>query len=449
MSNDWAKWDAEHGHGGGSTTSAERIAAQIHGSLGHAGSGPTPKTSETRVKTSKSVVSRAADSRSSAQHVTKKAMKRPAPVKGQKNRYDSAQTTIRMAEYNRKKKMAVAGDPTDKLTPKTEINANPHVDAKKTSSVSKIVAAIKGVHAEHKALAPPLAAPAHEPGSLEDKASKAEAATKRASEAPTKANHEAAAAAHKEAATMYEADQAKAGVYHHEMASYHSHAASSPTTLIAATVGQEHKDEHASKFPNALHSMFSSFMDTVSRRRSQKMYDSVPKASETGLTQAHKASISAYTGSHYARINGHLRGTDPRVGTEKAAVEKHVTNLDAAFAKQPGLAHDLITYRGTHSADKLFGPIGSKVGGEFQDLGYGSTASHAAVTAGFGSSTGALIRIIHPQGSKLLKPSDVGSFGDAERELLTPRGTRYHVAADRMVTTKTGKQKRMIDLVRK
>lgn len=441
MGDNWAKWDAEHGSGG-HESSADKIAASIRGALGHTDSDAKTDTKETR-KAGRSTVSRATGARSSVSHVAKKDLKRPAPVKGEKDAGDSFKTKIRMAAYNAKKKKAVADDPVDKHTPKTEIKLNPH-----SSSAAALAARIKETHAEHAKLAPPKVI--HAPGSLEDNAQKAEEATVKAQAHATKENHIGAANLHKKAATMGQANEAKASTYHHEMASYHEHAAFHSDTLIPAGVKEEHKDEQASKFPSAVHSMLSSFMDTVSRRRSQKMYDAVPKAAESKLTPSQKSAVRQYTGSNYRTINDHLRGTHTLPdGGAKTDTEKTISDLDDAFAKQPGLAHDLITYRGTNGADKLFGPVGSKVGGEFQDLGYGSTASHASITAGFGSGSGALVRIVHPAGSKLLKPSEVGAFGDSERELMVPRGARYHVAADRLVTTNTGKQKRVIDLIRK
>jgi len=589
VTNNWAKWDEAHGHGSGSMTSAERIAAQIRGSLGHGGAAEH-KTTEVRGR-SGSVISRAEGSRSSAGHVLKKDMKRPAPVKGEKDAADSFRTTIRMAEYKRQKAAATAGDPVDKLTPKNEIHTNPHSpaglsarahEATKTAefapsvethhaaakahlyasaaaaaakqfksaadhqhqahlhlkeaslevkhgptltpsqlkklrdaavsatthansekteaahrdaaeahakasyaasamgkpviakdhlnaakkhsttaneiaknptkpgmSSNKIAAAIKSVRSLHKTAHPEPVT--HKPGSLEDLANKAEEATAHAQKHPDYNTHKAAADAHT-LASKHADHYSKAGSYHTTMAGYHNFAATHPSSVIPAAVVQEHKDEHASKFPAAVHGLFSSFMDTITRRRSQKMYDSVPKASEIGLTPTQKTSILKYTGNGYSVINGHLRGTYKSLDTgldSKSRLDEHVAKIDAAFDKQPSLADDLITYRGVNHPEKLFGQVGEKVGGEFQDHGYVSTASHASVTSGFGGQTGALIRIIHPKGSKLLKPSDVGAFGDAERELLMPRGSRFHIAADRIVTQHNGVQRRMIDLVRK
>lgn len=585
MTNNWAKWDAEHGAGGGGVSSADKIAASIRESLGHGGA-DAHKTVETRGRGG-SVVSRAEGARSVAHHTQQKDLKRPAPVKGEKDAADSFRTRIRMAEYNRKKKAAVAQDPTDKHTPHTEVVLNPHqpmglsakahettkaaefspsvqthhaaakahlyaasaalalgkkqaaadhqhqahqhltaaslevkhgptlapshlkklrdtasaasknasvnpsesahrdaadahaqasyaasamgkpiiaknhLKAAKAHSVSankiaastkpgsssgRIASIIKSIHGEHKTSHPSPVV--YAPGSLEDLANKAEAATEHARAHPTPENHKLAAEAHLAATKSGTAINEKASNYHHQMAGYHNFAATKPDSVIPAGVHQEHVAEGASRFPGGLHHMFSSFMDTVTRRRSQKMYDSVPKASDSPLTLFQRKSISSYTGSAYNSINGHLRGTSPASGGHKTDIEAHVSSLDSAFAKQPGLKDDLITYRGVSSPDKLFGGLGEKVGGEFQDLGYGSTATHADVTAGFGSQSGALIRILHPKGSKVLKPSDIGMFGDHERELLVPRGARFHVAADRMVTQHNGTQRRMIDLIR-
>lgn len=506
---DWSKWDEQHGSGGG-VSSAERIAAQIRGSLGH--SEPTGREVKTTKGKSGSVVSLAADARSTASHVQKKDMKRPAPVKGEKDQADAFRTKIRMAEYNRKKQAATAADPVNAHTPKTEQVVNPHsatphilaqqasekaaayptaanhraaekayLTAAKAaavagsaslasshtkmamghgksaaqlekaagrtneSSANRLADAIKGVHAEQRR-GLPKATPKHAPGSAEDLADKADAATAAAHAGPSYVTHQKAYQAHKAVSDVVGKDpHIKAYPYHKNMMEYHRFAADHPSQVIPAGVNQEHADEHAARFPTATPHMFHQFTDTASRRRSQRMYDAAAKASSTPLSSLERNAVQTYTGSGYSSMNNHLRGTDV---TTNSHILNSIRHLDSAFNKQPGLEDDMISYRGVQNADKMFGSVGSRVGGEFRDLGYGSSASHAAVASGFGG-TGALIRILHPKGSKLLKPSDVGSFGDSERELIMPRGSRFHVAADRIVTTINGTKQRMIDLVRK
>ena len=560
-------WNAEHGSGGGGVSSADQIAASIRGALGP-GKMDAPKMTSKTGK-SGSTISRAAESRSTAAHVLKKDMKRPAPVKGEKDPADAFRTKIRMAAYNEKKKQAVAADPVNAHTPHTEEALNPHdmsptdkaeaymkarkaanaagskamqentvaahqaaYDAhnkamglatsygikkghrgnmelhakqiqklggtvnsgkgtpavKKTaasSSADKIAAAIKGAHAEQhgkvvpsapavkKAAAPKAEAPKvahtvpalvenkHAEGSVEDLANKADAATHAANASPSYVNHQKAYQAHaavlsKLGSTSHSgSDQYKARDYHTMMQGYHRFAADHPSQVIPAGVKEEHTDKLADRIPQAsAHQMFTSFTESNSRRHSQQLYTALPRASEAKLTAAEKSSIGAYSSSGYGTINAHHRNPGKLSATDKAYAEKHTANLDSAFRKQPALEHDLVTYRGTREADKLFGKVGEKVGGEFVDHGYTSTATHAAVGGGFGggmagSNTNTLVRILHPQGSKVMKLSDTSSFGDSEREVLTPRGTRFHIAADRIVTLQNGRTQRQVDLVRK
>lgn len=561
----FASWDAEHGSGGGGVSSADKIAASIRGALGP-GTLSAPKV-ESKTGKSGSTISRAESARSVVAHVQKKDMKRPAPVKGEKDQADAFRTKIRMAEYNRKKEAAKAADPVNALTPKTEVNLNPHTTApkaddfptahanaaqagkdamkvntveahqkaiaaqqkaidlapagksvagykgnielhqkainklggtapaaKKTaspqSSADKIAAMIKGTHAEQHgktaapakkvaAAAPKVETPAapapkhtvpelkektYAAGSAEDLANKAEEATRTANESPSYVNHQKAYEAHSAVLSKLSASDPgmhKARDYHTLMQGFHRFAADHPAKVVPAGLKEKHEDKLADRLPQAgTHQMHTAFTDTASRRHSQQMYEAVPKASESKLTPGQKSSIGAYTGSAYTTINTYhrqiLQGKGHMTQSSQDAAKKHTANLDAAFAKQPALQHDLVTYRGTRNADEMFGKVGERVGGEFVDHGYTSTSSHAAVGGGFGggisnasAAPSTLIRVLHPAGSKVLKPSEVGSFHDAEREILTPRGTRFHIAADRVVTLQNGKTQRQVDLIRK
>lgn len=473
-------WNAEHGSGGGGVSSAEQIATSIRGALGP-GKMDALKTTSKAGK-SGSTISRAEESRSTASHVLKKDMKRPAPVKGEKDPADAFRTKIRMVAYNEKKKQAAASDPVNKHTPQTEVSLNPHATfVKKTdaqSSAGKIAAQIKSVHAEQhgltkkaapvtpKDLPPTHSVPAlvehnHAPGGAEDLANKADEATRLAHESPSYVNHQKAYQAHTAVLSSLSGQghagtrEYKARDYHTMMQGYHRFAADHPGKVIPAKVQQEHKDELADRIPQpAAHQHFSAFTDTASRRHSQQMYEAVPKASESKLTASQKSSIRNYTGSGYLTINAYHRhvvnGSGHLALSDIEYAKKHTANLDAAFNKQPALEHDLVTYRGVRNAETLFGKVGEKVGSEFVDHGYSSTASHAAIVTGFGgAANGTLVRILHPSGSKVLKPSEVGEFNDSEREILTPRGSKFHIAADRLVTLQNGQTQRQIDLVRK
>jgi hypothetical protein len=124
MPNNWEEWDKAHGRGGDGGRSADKLAAMIKGTLGHTAGSAVPAHG-----THGSVV----------HQTTKKDLKRPAPVKGEKDRADSMRTKIRMAAYQRKKAAATGQDPVDKATPKVEQKVNPH-----ESSAAKIAAQIQG-----------------------------------------------------------------------------------------------------------------------------------------------------------------------------------------------------------------------------------------------------------------------------------------------------------------
>jgi len=426
------KAEAEKLHAAPSTSSAAKIAATV--TTPHFASPPTQKDLATQAGKSK----KAAEAASAKANKTNTAADHQAAYEAHLQAYKDAKAAgfdswakVHMNKqdehYKAKNKVLTAGLP-------------PAPAAKKTTAAPA-----------KKVAAPAAAAPTPSGGTkskLETAADAADRASREAEAEPTKENHLAAAEAHKAAlSASYYDTHAKAANYHQMMQSYHAAAASNPAGLKKPEVLKEHKDEKADLFPPETHGLHVGFQDTASRRKGQQAYDSVTKASATGLSPSERSSVHAYTGSWYKSINRYLRKQDS--GT--ATVKGHVQQLDSAFDKQPPLKDDLITYRGISDASELFGDVGSHVGGEFQDHGYGSSASNAAVTHGFSSSgvSGALVRILHPAGTKVLKPSDVGSFGDSERELLIPRGTKFHVAADRLVTDQNGKTRRLIDLVRK
>jgi len=124
----WRIWDEQHRgiarlrEQVAKQRSADKLAAQIKGALGAA----VPKEMPGH-----------GSGGSVVHHTTKKDMKRPAPVKGEKDRADSMRTQIRMAAYQRQKsgETATAHEP-----PKTEQKVNPH----QGRSADKLADQIKG-----------------------------------------------------------------------------------------------------------------------------------------------------------------------------------------------------------------------------------------------------------------------------------------------------------------
>jgi len=401
-------------------SSAQSLAEQIRRALAHPGPSKTPEVSSTRSRTSGSTISRAEGSRSVARHNLKADFKRPAPVKGEKDRADSVRTTIRMAEYNRKKRAGGGVRSADKVA----------------ASVNKA--------------GPGEFSSPHEPGTLEHAVDKANHASRMAEANPTPETHEAARTAHADAA--WKATKAKndpANTYHLLMARHHGYAAKGEPTR--GSLGESHSDAQGALFNNDPHHLMSLFSDTEARRQADQHYDSIRNAADSGLTKTQLSAVKTYTGNAFSKINDHLRGsktiTDPAA---RSKVEKTVSDLDAAMSKQEPLAHDMVTYRGVKNADQVFGSLGSHVGGEFADHAFTSTTTHGAVSNEF--SHEAVVRVLNRQGQVVLKPHDAGAFGNASadfRELTVPRDTRYHVAADRMVTLHDGTSRRVIDLVRK
>jgi len=450
----WAKWDAEHGHGGTGVSSADKIAAQIRGALG-AGKTDEPKVRTVRGR-SGSTISRAESARSAVSHVQKSDMKRPAPVKGEKDQADSFRTKIRMAEYNRKKAAAVSQDPVDKHTPRTEARSNPASDSSK-----KIADQIRGVHgaqhgkdvpapAKKTARAPKTVKTEAEPTLYKDdeygRASKAaDEATRKAEADPTDENHKAAMAAHSYAAGKLGSGKVSsknpgAVTYHNAMRTYHYYA-NHPNRPKAGVV-EEHGDRVD---PNAAAGQF---LDTRSRAASEAAYNSIPEVRKTGVGPEHLDSVRAYTKGSDATINSHLRSgpsSDPSVA---AQAQGHIDRLDEAFAKQAPLSSDLTSYRGVSHVEQLFGKVGERVGSEFVDHGFSSTTTNPEIARSFGAQHqgGALLRVTTKAGTRVLNPAGAGGFGRSEREIMMPRGSSYRVKADRMVRLHDGTLQRQIDL---
>ena len=156
-----------------------------------------------------------------------------------------------------------------------------------------------------------------------------------------------------------------------------------------------------------------------------KAYSAAPNAKDLGGTSSQKSALKYYTGSGYGDMNSYLRFGKDNGGN----VKEHVKNLDSFFEKSPPLEHDILVTRGVHSPEKMFGPVGSKVGKSFHDKAYMSTTSKVG-GAGFGNTK---IRIKVPAGTRVIRPNGVGVYGDSEGEVLLPRGMKFIIVSDKMV----------------
>jgi ADP-ribosyltransferase exoenzyme len=281
----------------------------------------------------------------------------------------------------------------------------------------------------------------------------ADEATKRAEANPTEDNHKAAMQSHSKAFDALTADKKtmkaneSAISYHNAMRTYHYYA-NDPAHPDPGVL-EEHNAPGTGKVDHD--AATSEFMGPEHRAAANSTYKSVAEVRKTGATPEELDSVNAYTRGSDSLINKTLRQgphSDPRFTAE---ANQHISNLDSVFARQSGLKDGITTFRGVHKADQLFGPVGGKVGQHFVDDGFSSTSVHPDVAATFGSRSqgGALLRIHTAAGTKVLNPAGAGGFGRAEKEILMPRGSSYHIKADRMVRLKNGMMQRQIDLEHK
>lgn len=147
----------------------------------------------------------------------------------------------------------------------------------------------------------------------------------------------------------------------------------------------------------------------------------VPPGSTLDLTEDESRAVEAYTGASYTAINTGLR-------TGSGGMPKTVKQIDQAFAKVPPLSKGVRVRRNVENSNALFGPVGSKVGGTFQDKAYVSTTFiHDEKQRAFGGDD---ITIDLPPGMTALAPDGIGAYGDSEGEVLLPRGTEFKIKGD-------------------
>lgn len=184
------------------------------------------------------------------------------------------------------------------------------------------------------------------------------------------------------------------------------------------------------------------FDDVMSTGRGNRVYDFVTGAHELPLTTPHQNALTFYTANGYAILNSMLRTGK----TSNVTAGTHVISLDELFGLAPVLTEAIEVYRGIDqsTAKQLFGAIGEKVGQTFVEPGYSSCS--ALVSTAFTQGSNIIIRTTVPRGSRVVKPSAAGHFGDKEREIILPRLAHFLVMRDEVIETDYS-QKRQLDLV--
>jgi phage portal protein BeeE len=135
------------------------------------------------------------------------------------------------------------------------------------------------------------------------------------------------------------------------------------------------------------------------------------------------AGLDKYSGSGFARINNGLRRNEGNL--EKVEQVKAVLAIDRALQKG-SVPEDTMVYRGIKNrdlVDKL------NVGDEFSDHGFVSTSLHRKVGEKFGKE--AVLEIKVPKGARALAFDAIWRGGNAEHELLLPRGSKFKVTGVR------------------
>lgn len=140
-----------------------------------------------------------------------------------------------------------------------------------------------------------------------------------------------------------------------------------------------------------------------------------------------QTALSDYTGSGHTLMNQYLRFDETPYGwTEKSYVNEYVNPLKRAIASQPRTSADLIVGRIGYL------PKGLKVGGEFTDKGFVSTARYGGDMS-YGRGEKMIISL--PKGTQLIDVNkSFESFGSRnstaeEKEMILPPGSKFRVDA--------------------
>lgn len=125
-----------------------------------------------------------------------------------------------------------------------------------------------------------------------------------------------------------------------------------------------------------------------------------------------------------AYLNGKVK--DP---SSVAAAKVSVRSIDAALNKA-SLPQDTIVYRGTQLPKGIASPE-DLVGREFDNPAYQSTTADYRTAQSFAGPEGVVLELRLPKGSKALDMSPWEGAGNAEGEILLPRGKRLKITRAR------------------
>lgn len=157
------------------------------------------------------------------------------------------------------------------------------------------------------------------------------------------------------------------------------------------------------------------------------------------LSAEERSAVSYYTGMGYSMMNRYVQlgFTMPGYYADDAEytdlIARHVRNLESAIDRFPEVrAMRLTRMIPSDTADKVFGPVGSKVGREYTENRFTSTSKLDVVphSGQFGDVT---MRILLRSGAKGLDVDRVGNGAEGEQEVILAPGQRFRVVSDRVV----------------
>jgi hypothetical protein len=135
-----------------------------------------------------------------------------------------------------------------------------------------------------------------------------------------------------------------------------------------------------------------------------------------GLSEPEHFELRRYTGQIYNVVNQDLR-TDP----DKWAKDKIIQTLDAALSKA-SLKEDTTVYRGVSDLSKLGIDPSNAVGHTIKDHAYMSTSLSAKSAEKYAGTSGGIIKINAPSGSKGASVGGITRY-PKEAEILFKRGS--------------------------
>jgi hypothetical protein len=170
--------------------------------------------------------------------------------------------------------------------------------------------------------------------------------------------------------------------------------------------------------------------------KGKEIPDNTPSDEMIDVTGQMADAINTYTGGGYEDMNMLLRkGSIPEDYMTTGETRTAIAGLDLVFDAMPPLDNSIQVNRRVVDPEAVFGPVGDRIGRVFKDKGYVSTTWHDKKDYGAAKRKGAQkgsIKIVVPAGAKGFQPNEFGAFGDAEGEVLLPRGSRFRIISDTM-----------------